>query len=123
MSEATSVFSSTGYTSARRWPRYKVDFPVRLIVCKEKRATIFDARGTSLSEGGMALFAGTELRTGDQVAVEFTPAYSAPPIRVDATVRNRTGYNYGVEFLAGSDNQKIRVEEFRRHMSILTAKA
>jgi hypothetical protein len=33
-----------------------------------------DARATSLSEGGMALFAGIELRPGDQVAVEFTPA-------------------------------------------------
>jgi hypothetical protein len=76
MSEATSVFTSTGYPMARRWPRYKVDFPVRLIVCKEKKASIFDARGTSLSEGGMALFAGTELRMGDQVAVEFTPAYA-----------------------------------------------
>jgi hypothetical protein len=123
MSEATAIISSTGYTTARRWPRYKVDVPVRLIVCKAMKATIFDARGTSLSEGGMALFAGTELRTGDEVAVEFTPAYSAPPIRVDATVCNRTGYNYGVEFLAASDNQKRRVEEFRRHMSTLTATA
>src|SRR4249919_1477852 len=53
MSEATTISNSAGYTSARRWPRYKVDVPVRVIVCKEMKATIFDARGTSLSEGGM----------------------------------------------------------------------
>lgn len=47
----------------------------------------------------MALFAGAELKPGDRVAVEFTPAYAAPPIRVDATICNRNGYNYGVEFL------------------------
>ena len=123
MSEATTISNSAGYTSARRWPRYKVDVPVRVIVCKEMKATIFDARGTSLSEGGMALFAGTELRPGEQVAVEFTPAYSAPPIRVEATICNRTGYNYGVEFLAASDIQKQRVEQFRRHLSTLTATA
>ncbi len=123
MSAGATPKSTPNYGSTRRWRRYEVDVPVRLIVCKEMKATIFDARGTSLSEGGMALFAGTELRTGDQVAVEFSPAYSSPPIRVDATVRNRTGYNYGVEFLEGSDNQKRRVEEFRRHMSLLTANA
>ena len=122
MSEATTISNSAGYTSARRWPRYKVDVPVRVIVCKAMKATIFDAR-TSLSEGGMALFAGTEIRTGEQVAVEFTPAYSAPPIRVDATICNRTGYNYGVEFLAASDTQKQRVGQFSRHLSTLTATA
>ena len=34
------------------------------------KACIFDGRGTSLSEGGMALFAGAEFRLGDQVAVD-----------------------------------------------------
>jgi hypothetical protein len=41
------------------------------------KASIFDGRGTSLSEGGMALFAGAEFRLGDQVAVEFTPPFFA----------------------------------------------
>ncbi len=72
--------------------------PIRVIVSRAMTASIFDGRGTSLSEGGMALFAGVELRPGDQVAVEFTPPFSAPPIRVDATIRNRIGYHYGVEF-------------------------
>lgn len=116
MSEATAP-----HTFVRRWPRYKVDVPIRVIVCTLAKTKIFDARGTSLSEGGMALFAGTELRPGDHVSVEFTPAYSAPPIRVDATVCNRTGYNYGVEFLTGSDTQKERVEELRRHLPTLGA--
>jgi hypothetical protein len=35
------------------------------------KGSIFDGRGTSLSEGGMALIAGAEFRLGDQVAVEF----------------------------------------------------
>lgn len=86
--------------------RYKVDVPIRVIVS---------------SEGGMALFAGAELKPGSQVAVEFTPAYSAPPIRVDATVCNRTGYNYGVEFLTASDSQKQRVEELCRHLPTMAA--
>src|SRR5713101_8007511 len=120
MSEVTAAGGGlSGYAFTRRWLRYDVDVPIRVIVCTAVKTKIFDARGISLSEGGMALFAGAELRPGDQVAVEFTPAYSGPPIRVDATIRNRTGYHYGVEFLIASDNQKLRVEELRRHLPTL----
>ena len=116
MPEATAP-----YVFDRRWVRYKVDVPIRVIVCTVAKTKIFDGRGTSLSEGGMALFAGTELRPGDLVAVEFTPAYSAPPIRVDATVCNRVGYNYGVEFLTVSDSQRQRVEQLRKHLPTMAA--
>ena len=103
MSEATAVERSPDSTSIRRWPRYKVNVPIRVIVSRAMKASIFDGRGTSLSEGGMALFAGAEFRLGDQVAVEFTPPFSSPPIRVDAKICNRTGYHYGVEFLSIDD--------------------
>ena len=83
MSEATAIDQSPDFTSMRRWQRYKVNVPIRVIVSRAMKASIFDGRGTSLSEGGMALFAGAELRPGDQVAVEFTPPFSSPPIRVD----------------------------------------
>ncbi|MGA8314046.1 MAG: PilZ domain-containing protein [Terriglobales bacterium] len=121
MSVGATIKTVPKYVSTRRWRRFEVDIPVRLVVCKEMKTTIFDAKGNSLGEGGMALFAGTELRMGDLGAVEFTPAYASPPIRVDATVRNRSGYNYGVEFLEATASQKRLVEEFRRHMSTLTA--
>ena len=75
------------------------------------KASIFEGRGTSLSEGGMALFAGAEFRLGDQVAVEFTPPFSSPPIRVEAKICNRTGHHDGVEFLAIDDSQRPRVAE------------
>jgi PilZ domain len=123
MSEATTIGGLPGYAIARRWQRYEVDVPVRVIVCTAEMTKIFDGRGVSLSEGGMALFAGAELRPGDQVAVELTPAYSAHPIRVDATIRNRIGYHYGAEFLIASETQKQRVEELRRHLPTLVAVA
>ena len=40
-----------------------------------------------------------ELKPGDEVDIEFTPAYSTPPIRTRGKVRNRAGYRYGIEFL------------------------
>ena len=116
MSQATAVDRSPDYTSSRRWHRYKVDVPIRVIVCRAMKASIFDGRGVSLSEGGMALFAGAELNPGDQVAVEFTPPFSTPPIRVDARICNRTGYHYGVEFLAVNNLQRQSVAQLRLHL-------
>ena len=69
MSQGTAFGHQPDFASSRRWQRYKVNVPIRVIVCRAMRASIFDGRGTSLSAGGMALFAGAELRPGDQVAV------------------------------------------------------
>ena len=107
------------YAHTRRWNRYKVDVPLRVIVGNEMKATIVYARGTSLSEGGMAMFASAELRPGDQVAVEFTPPYSAPPIRVEARICNRQGYTYGVEFLTDSSSQILGAVQLRKHLTSL----
>ena len=117
MSEAAAVERSPDSTSIRRWPRYKVNVPIRVIVSRAMKASIFDGRGTSLSEGGMALFAGAEFRLGDQVAVEFTPPFSSPPIRVDAKIGNRNGYHYGVEFLAIDNSQRQSVDQLRMHLA------
>lgn len=117
MSQASAVEPSPEPLSSRRWQRYKVNVPIRVIVSRAMKASIFDGRGTSLSEGGMALFAGAELRPGDQVAVEFTPPFSTPPIRVDARICNRSGYHYGVEFLAVDSRQRDSVALLRMHLA------
>jgi hypothetical protein len=116
MSHATAIEPSPEPLSNRRWQRYKVNVPIRVIVSRAMKASIFDGRGTSLSEGGMALFAGAELNPGDQVAVEFTPPFSTPPIRVDARICNRAGYHYGVEFLAVDRRQWDSVALLRLHL-------
>ncbi len=105
------------YGNTRRWKRYKVEVPIRVIVGNEMKATIVVGRSTCLSEGGMAMFAGLELNPGDRVAVEFTPPYSAPPIRVEARVCNREGYNYGVEFLKETPTHVQGADQLRRHLS------
>lgn len=117
MSEAAAVERSPDDISIRRWQRYRVNVPIRVIVSRDSKASIFDGRGTSLSEGGMALFAGAELRLGDQVAVEFTPPFSSPPIRVDARICYRSGYHYGVEFLAADNRQRQSVAQLRQHLA------
>jgi hypothetical protein len=98
------VVPQQGFATSRRWPRYKVDVPVRVITQGLTKVTIVQGRGSELNNGGMAIFAGTELSIGGQVLVEFTPPYAGQPIRVRCFVRNRSGYNYGVEFITERDD-------------------
>ncbi len=123
MSEAAAINHSPDFRPLRRWERHRVNVLIRVIVSRALKASIFDGRGTSLSEGGMALFAGAELRPGDRVAVEFTPPFSSPPIRVDAKICNRSGYHYGVEFLTIDHAQRQSVAQLRLHLTRLTAMA
>ena len=105
------VLPQPGYATLRRWPRYKVDVPVRVITQGATKVSIVLGRGSELNNGGMAVFAGTELAIGAQVQVEFTPPYSGHPIRVRCFVRNRSGYRYGVEFITESDDDYQSVHQ------------
>jgi hypothetical protein len=105
--------SATSFPLPRRWTRFHLEVPVRLVVHRPAYASSVTGRGTELNEGGMCIFAGIELRLGDQVAVEFTPPYGEAPLRLWAVVRNRAGYYYGLEFLAENDGERDQVERFR----------
>jgi PilZ domain len=119
MTSNLAVGKAPSYAPARRWPRYKLDVPIRAIAATPGKTTIVDGRGRDISEGGMLIFAGMELQITDSIEVEFTPPF-AEPIRVPAIVRNRNGFYYGVEFLRTSADDVegvTRLGEVLRGMS------
>ena len=97
----------------RRWQRYRLNLPIRLIVTRDEGTRIADGRANDISEGGMLIFAGIELRAEDRVTVEFTPPYSSNPLRAPGIVRHRRGYNYGVEFRTESAADREDIAKFR----------
>ena len=102
----------------RRWLRYRLQLPIRLIINREENVRITDGRASDVSEGGMLIFAGQELRPGDKVAIEFTPPYSNTPARAPGVVRHRRGYNYGVEFCPESEADQEQIDTFRSLMKL-----
>ncbi len=103
----------SAYPSVRRWPRYKLDIPVRILLARPGKTMIVEGRGNELNEGGMAIFAGSEIALDERVAVEFTPPYTGQPIRVRCQVRSRTGYAYGVKFLTETPEDRVAAQEIR----------
>jgi PilZ domain-containing protein len=97
----------------RRWQRYRLNLPIRLIFSKDGSTKITSGRGNDMSEGGVLVFAGLELKTGDEVSIEFTPPFASGPVRARGVVRHRRGYNYGIEFLLDTKEDQEQTEKFR----------
>ena len=116
---STALGEKVIHPVARRWTRHKLDVPVRVIVHLEDKSRVISGRGKEISEGGMAVFAGVELRVGDKIEVEFTPPYGGP-IRVQGMVRNRQGYSYGVEFFTVNQEQAAEQERLRAALNSAT---
>ena len=121
---ATSITDASALPveQERRWPRYKIDVPVRAVIHQPGRTLIRDGRGTEMSEGGMRLLLGVELGLGDEIEVEFTPPYSGNPIRVRSEVRNRNGYRYGVELVPEGMEERSEVTRLRLMLTAFEAK-
>jgi hypothetical protein len=90
-------------TQRRRWTRYSINLPVRIVTLRAGRVMAVEGRGSDLNRGGMAVTAGIGLCTCEQVTLEFTPAGSGQTVRLKCAVRNRTGRTYGMEFIVEDD--------------------
>jgi hypothetical protein len=112
---------SPAYQSKRRSIRYKLDVPLRVIFHKQDTTLIRDGRGTEISEYGMCVMAGVELKFGEEVEIEFTLPYSGEPIRVPGAVRNRNGYRYGCEFTLDGQAERKDVSRLRQALQTLGA--
>ena len=108
-------------TRRRRWQRRHLDVPIRVIVHSLSKTSVFVGRGNELSEGGMAVTAGVELKTGDEAEIEFTPPYSGGPIRIRGIVRNRAGYRYGMEFVAEGEREKESVDRLKTMLIVMSS--
>jgi PilZ domain len=83
--------------STRRWPRYQIDLPVRVIAVNGILTTPVMARGSDISRAGMALNAKLSLDPGDLMRLQFP---TTEPSCVNAIVRHRNGNRLGLEFLS-----------------------
>ncbi len=107
------------FRELRRWPRLKIRVPVTVILRKPNKTVYVDGRGHDLNEGGIAVFAGTELSIGQEIEISFTPPYRGEPLTARTVIRNRRGYIYGMEFLIEGPEDAARVEKIRQVLRAL----
>lgn len=110
-------------TIFRRWQRYRLNLPIRIIVTRDDGTRISEGRASDICEGGLLVFAGIELRSGERLLLEFTPPYSSTPVRAPGVVRHRRGYNYGVEFRCDTTTEQEQTARFRSLMQLAAGDA
>ncbi len=94
----------------RRWERHKLHLGVFLRVSWPEGNKTIQAWGCQLNEGGMSVFVGAELGVGEKVEVELTPPYANTPMKLNAAIRNRNGYYYGLEFTATNPSEQSGIK-------------
>ena len=52
-----------------------------------------------MGQGGIQALVATELRDHEHVMIEVTLPYNSQLLKLEGEVRNRFGYNYGLQFL------------------------
>jgi c-di-GMP-binding flagellar brake protein YcgR len=107
------------YSVNRRGDRQNVDFRVRLLYSMDGVQESVHGRGSDLSEGGLAVYAPIEVNEGVHVRVEFALPYSRRVLWVEAVVRNKQGYRYGLEFLTLSSFQREEIKKLCQTANVM----
>ena len=90
---------------ARRHPRFKIDVDIRVY---PRDRPVVRGRTVDISESGISAMLRVEVPLGEVVRLEFTLPLG--DVEVLATVRQRTAFRYGFQFIdAGSARHVIAV--------------
>lgn len=85
--------------NTRRWQRFRVEIRIKATFMRDGQEAKVFGQGQDVSEGGMAAYLPAELVPGEVIEMELTPPYAQRSIFVRASIRNREGYRYGLEYL------------------------
>lgn len=98
----------TGREWKRRYPRYRIDLPLKATVLGPQGYYEVHGRSGDLGEGGLGAIFVSEIPQGEVIALEMQLP-SAGQLRVRGIVRYRKGLLHGMEFLALTEEQRQTV--------------
>ena len=103
----------------RRSARYHIDVRVRAKLISNGVLKILHGRGSDLSQHGMCVFLPTELGMHTTIAIEVTLPYCSQQVKLEAVVRNRRSFAYGIEFINITAAQQNLIEFTCRSLALL----
>jgi hypothetical protein len=95
---------------ARRWERHDTSIPVEVTVLLNGDRFNHHGQASDISRGGMRLFLPRELEPGTSLSLEFSIPYQAVKFNLYGIVRNRAGFNHGIEFINATPHQEEMIE-------------
>jgi len=114
----TQIREVTEFSTRRRYKRYRIDVGLRVTVRSGDLLKTVQGHGSDVGQGGLAAHIAIELEIGDVVELQITLPYSSRPLTVNAAVRNRESYSYGMEFLNITLPQMAEIERCCRSLEL-----
>lgn len=93
----------------RHFARYPIDVSVKVVRADDPVKQAFHGRATDVGEGGIQAFIATDLPIHEHIGLEVTLPYSSQLLSLEAEVRTRNGYKYGLQFLHMRDTQRSQI--------------
>ena len=104
--EKSAVEPEPTWEEFRRHKRRDIDVRIKIAINNNGVQTYVYGRGNDVAEGGMAAYISMEMAIGARIKMEVQLPYSQLPMKIVATVRNRHGFRYGLEFTTVSDQDR-----------------
>jgi len=104
--EKPAIEAAPSWEEFRRHSRRDIDVRIKIAISNNGLQTYVYGRGTDIAEGGMAAYISMEMTVGSRIKMEVQLPYSQMPLKIGATVRNRHGFRYGLEFTTLSDKDR-----------------
>ena len=104
--EKPAVEPEPSWEEFRRFKRRDIDVRIKIAINNNGVQTYVYGRGNDIAEGGMAAYVSMEMGVGSRLKMEVQLPYSAQPLKIVATVRNKHGFRYGLEFTEVSDKDR-----------------
>jgi hypothetical protein len=95
----------TGREWKRRYPRYRIDLPLKATVLGTQGYYEVHGRSGDLGEGGLGAIFVSEISQGEVIALEMQLP-SGSLLQVRGIVRYRKGLLHGMEFLGLTEEQR-----------------
>ena len=96
----------------RKSPRYPLDIRAHLTFPKNGFLQRVTVRTVDIGVSGLAVTSPTPLPEGAAIDVDVTLPGVRVAMRLKATIRNKSGFRYGIEFLSTTDVQKDEITRF-----------
>ena len=84
----------------RRYPRFRAEFPVGVVLFSGNEHEQLDGHCRDLSQGGIGVLIAADLTVGEVASLTFSLPNLPEPWKIRAVIRCRRGYQYGFEFLS-----------------------
>lgn len=103
----------------RRWQRFDVELRATLKVSRQGIERQYSGTAHDISEGGSRLFVPGDLNPGEEIKLRLALPYS-DPVELKGVIRNRERFEYGVEFVGISQQDRDILIRNCRALSLLT---